>query len=48
MTVPPVPAPAMMTSTFPDEGLDGVDGVETIASMISGAVAHSCARGLFT
>jgi hypothetical protein len=39
--VPPVPAPATKTSTFLDEGLSGVDGVETTASMISGPVVSS-------
>lgn len=46
MTVPPVPAPATMTSTLPDEGLDAVEGVETTASIISGPVVHSWASGL--
>ena len=44
--VPPVPAPATRTSTFPEEGLAGVDGVPTTASMISGPVVSSCAKGL--
>jgi len=48
VTVPPVPAPAIMTSTFLDEGLDEVEGVDTTASIISGPVVYSCARGLFT
>jgi hypothetical protein len=39
--VPPVPAPAIKASTFSDEGLDDVDGVETTASMISGPVVSS-------
>jgi len=46
--VPPVPAPATMTSTFSVEGREDVDGVETTASIISGPVVYSCARGLFT
>ena len=41
VTVPPVPAPATITSTFSDEGFEGVDGVETTASMISGPVVYS-------
>lgn len=48
VTVPPVPAPATMTSTFSVEGREDVDGVETTASIISGPVVYSCARGLFT
>lgn len=46
--VPPVPAPAMKTSTLPEEGLDWVEGVETTAAMISGPVVSSWASGLFT
>ena len=46
--VPPVPAPITMTSTFSVEGREDVDGVETTASIISGPVVVSCARGLFT
>ena len=45
--VPPVPAPAMKASTFMDDGLDEVDGVEMTASIISGPVVYSCASGLF-
>ena len=41
VTVPPVPAPATITSTFSDEGFEDVDGVETTASMISGPVVYS-------
>lgn len=41
VTVPPVPAPATKTSTFPDEGCDGVDGVAMTSSMISGPVVYS-------
>jgi len=41
VTVPPVPAPATNTSTFPDEGRDDVDGVATTSSMISGPVVYS-------
>ena len=48
MTVPPVPAAAIITSTFPDDGLDDVDGVDTTASIISGPVVNSCAKGLLT
>ena len=48
VTVPPVPAAAIITSTLPDDGLDDVDGVDTIASMISGPVVYSCAKGLLT
>lgn len=48
VTVPPVPAPAMIASTLPEEGRLGVDGVATTASMISGPVVYSCAKGLFT
>ena len=48
VTVPPVPAPATSTSTLPEEGFKGVDGVLTTASMISGPVVSSCARGLLT
>ena len=47
VTVPPVPAPAMMASTLPDDGRSTVPGVETTASMISGPVVSSCASGLF-
>jgi hypothetical protein len=47
-TVPPVPAPAIKTSTFPDDGWIGVEGVDITAAMISGAVVSSCASGLFT
>lgn len=47
VTVPPVPAPAMMASTLPDDGRSVVPGVETIASIISGPVVSSCASGLF-
>lgn len=39
--VPPVPALAIMTSTFSDDGLAEVDGVETTASIISGPVVYS-------
>jgi len=46
--VPPVPAPAMTASTFSEDGLEEVDGVDTTASMISGPVVYSCARGLLT
>ena len=46
--VPPVPAPAMMTSTLPEEGCNGVDGVKITASMISGPVVYSWANGLLT
>lgn len=46
LTVPPVPAPAMKASTLPEDGRDEVDGVETIAEIISGPVESSCARGL--
>ena len=45
--VPPVPALARNTSTFPDEGRNDVDGVVTTSSMISGPVVYSWARGLF-
>lgn len=45
--VPPVPAPATMTSTLPEEGRVGEDGVATTASIISGPVVYSCAKGLF-
>lgn len=48
MIVPPVPAPATMTSTLPDEDLEDVEGVDITASMISGPVVYSCARGLLT
>jgi hypothetical protein len=48
VTVPPVPAPATMTSTFPEDGVDKVEGVDTIASIISGPVVYSCAKGLLT
>lgn len=48
VTVPPVPAPAIMTSTLPEDGLDDVLGVETTASMISGPVVYSWASGLLT
>jgi hypothetical protein len=44
--VPPVPTPVTTTSTFPDDGLDDVEGVDTTASMISGPVVYSCAKGL--
>ena len=47
VTVPPVPAPAMMASTLPDDGRSTVPGVDTTASMISGPVVSSCASGLF-
>jgi len=47
VTVPPVPAPAMKTSTFPEEGRKSVEGVEVTASIISGPVVYSCASGLF-
>ena len=47
-TVPPVPAAAMRTSTFPDDGWIGVEGIDVTAVMISGAVMNSCASGLFT
>lgn len=46
--VPPVPAPATNTSTFKEDRWPGVEGVETTASMISGPVVYSCARGLLT
>ena len=46
VTVPPVPAPAMRTSSLREDGWDGVDGVDVMADMISGAVVCSCARGL--
>lgn len=46
--VPPVPAPAMKASTRPLDGLADVEGVFVTASIISGAVVYSCARGLFT
>jgi len=39
--VPPVPAPAINASTFWDEGLNGVDCVDTTASIISGPVVSS-------
>jgi len=39
--VPPVPAPAMNASTFIEEGLVRVDGVETTEAMISGPVVYS-------
>jgi hypothetical protein len=45
--VPPVPAPATTTSTFPEDGYAGVEGVDVTAVMISGAVVSSCASGLF-
>lgn len=48
VTVPPVPALATITSTFSDEGFEDVDGVDTIASMISGPVVYSWARELLT
>jgi hypothetical protein len=41
VTVPPVPAPATITSTFSDESFEDVDGVETTASIISGPVVYS-------
>ena len=41
VTVPPVPAPATKTSTFPDEGRNGVDGVTVTSSIISGPVVYS-------
>jgi len=46
--VPPVPAPATKTSTFPDDGFEDVEGVEITASMISGPVVNSWAKGLLT
>ena len=46
--VPPVPALATKTSTFPDDGWTVVEGVDVTAVMISGAVVSSCASGLFT
>lgn len=46
--VPPVPAPHITTSTLPEDGRSGVDGVETTASMISGPVDISCISGLLT
>lgn len=46
--VPPVPAPAIKASTLPEEGLVAVDGVASTASMISGPVVNSCAKGLLT
>lgn len=39
--VPPVPAPAMNVSTFIEEGLEDVDGVETTEAIISGPVVYS-------
>ena len=45
--VPPVPAPATSASTFMDDGLDGDDGVDVTAPMISGPVVYSWANGLF-
>lgn len=39
--VPPVPVPATKTSTLPEEGCAGVEGVEVTASMISGPVVSS-------
>lgn len=48
MTVPPVPAPAIKASTLPDDGLEDDEGVDTTASIISGPVVYSCARGLLT
>jgi len=39
--VPPVPALATKTSTFPDEGLDAVEGVDVTAWIISGPVVYS-------
>ena len=47
VTDPPVPAPATRTSSLREEGWAGVEGVEVMASMISGAVVCSWARGLF-
>lgn len=44
----PVPAPATKASTFPEEGFAAVDGVATTASIISGPVVSSCAKGLLT
>lgn len=41
VTVPPVPAPATKTLTLPEEGREGVDGVDTTASIISGPVVYS-------
>ena len=41
VTVPPVPAPATKTSTFPEEGCNEVDGVDVTASTISGPVVYS-------
>ena len=46
--VPPVPAPAIMTSTLPVDGFDAVEGVDVTASMISGPVVYSWASGLLT
>jgi predicted cobalt transporter CbtA len=46
--VPPVPAPAMSTSTLPELGWEVVEGVDLTASIISGPVVNSCAFGLFT
>jgi hypothetical protein len=40
-TVPPVPAPPMKTSTLPDDGRADVEGVDMMASMISGPVDNS-------
>lgn len=39
--VPPVPALATSTSTFPDEGRDDVGGVAVTSSIISGPVVYS-------
>lgn len=39
--VPPVPAPAIMTSTFSEDGFEVVEGVEVTASIISGPVVNS-------
>jgi hypothetical protein len=41
LIVPPVPAPAIKASTFPEEGCDNVDGVATTEAMISGPVVSS-------
>ena len=46
VTEPPVPAPATRTSSLREEGWAGVEGVEVMASMISGAVVCSWASGL--
>jgi hypothetical protein len=39
--VPPVPAPAMNASTFIEESLEDVDGVDTTEAIISGPVVYS-------